>query len=216
MGIGACRSCHTGGMCWCARQRRTAALLRTVLRTVVPAVFPLSDFPLLGRSFAEVSELIEAIQWKPIHMCKYLRVRTSSGLENLKILASTEETLLISCCWNTHFPQSLWRTPCCWERRILSIREQPGRVNTQCLFCLKQFAEGERLQQRRSGALEATWRVCRVAARNSCPIPAALLPSCGGLFHESGVKRLAAWGRRGRLFEMPELCLVKTGKHPSG
>lgn len=140
-----CRSCQTGVMCGCARQGRTAVLLRTVLCAVGPAVFPLSDFPLLGRSFAEVLKLKEAIQWQAIHMCKYLRVRTGSGLENLNILAPTEETLRISCCWNTHFPQSSLHTPYCWQSRILSVREQPGRINTECLFCLKELAEGERL-----------------------------------------------------------------------
>ncbi len=64
--------CQTGALCGCARQRRTAVLLRTVLCAVVPAVFPLSDFPLLGRSFAEVLKLMEAIQWQAIHMCKYI------------------------------------------------------------------------------------------------------------------------------------------------
>lgn len=55
-----------------ARQGRTVVLLRAV----APAVFPLSDFPLLGRSFAEVLKPIEAIQWRAVHMCGYLRVRT--------------------------------------------------------------------------------------------------------------------------------------------
>jgi len=42
-----------------------------------------------------------------------------------------------------------------------------------------------------------------------------LLSSWGGFSHQSGVKQLSGGGRRSRIFEMPELCLVKTGKHPS-
>lgn len=54
-----------------------------------------------------------------------------------------------------------------------------------------------------------------VAGSGSCLSPASPLSSWGSFFHKSGVKRLSAWDRRGQFFEMPELCLVKTGKHPS-
>lgn len=151
-------------------------------------MFPLTDFPLLGKGFAEVLQPIEAFQWKAIHMCKYLRVRTSSGLENLNILApTTEETLRVSCCWNTHFPQSSLHTPCFWE--ILSIREQPA----ECLFGLKELAEGERRGGGSSSSREewcAAWKPPD-AGSSSCLRPAALLSSWGrvgshGSLHGTG------------------------------
>lgn len=94
----------------------------------------------------------------------------SSGLENVNILAPTEETLRISCCWNTRFPQPLMHTPCCCGRRILSIREQLDRINTECLFSLKEFAQGESSQRQRRGVVRwkppdaSTWQRGAAAA----------------------------------------------------
>ena len=61
------RSCQTAVLC--ASEAHGSTFAHCVQ---VPAVFPLTDFPLLGKGFAEVLKLIEAIHWKAIHMRKYL------------------------------------------------------------------------------------------------------------------------------------------------
>lgn len=92
----------------------------------------------------------------------------------------------------------------CWENGILSIRgaawKQPHKYWEFIWF----------KEERRAGS-----HLTRLLSAPPPLIQAHFSPDWAGFYIRVGSGKHSTWASRGRVFQMPELCLVKTGKHPN-